>query len=166
MLAAFYLLLLADARYLLPAGALAGFCYAIKLPGVFVVAGAVLFVAAQRRWKPVLIVAAGAVLTMAPWVVRAAVLTGNPVAPLMNRLFPNPHFHIATDQELATDLRSLGDVAPRKCPGSLRSATISPAPTDRCCWRCRSDCSRCAGARTDFAAACCGRRRCCWRCRG
>ena len=119
MLAAFYLLLLADPRYLLPAGALAGFCYAIKLPGVVVVAGAVLFVAAQRRWKPVLIVAAGAVLMMAPWVVRAAVLTGNPVAPLMNRLFPNPHFHIATDQELATDLRSLGDVAPLEVPWEL-----------------------------------------------
>ena len=119
MLAAFYLLLLADPRYLLPAGALAGFCYAIKLPGAVVVAGAVLFVAAQRRWKPVLIVAAGAVLTMAPWVTRAAVLTGNPVAPLMNRLFPNPHFHIATDQELAADLRSLGDVAPLEVPWEL-----------------------------------------------
>src|SRR4029077_12251153 len=34
MLAAFYLLLLADARFVLAAGALAGFCYAIKLPGV------------------------------------------------------------------------------------------------------------------------------------
>jgi hypothetical protein len=98
---------------------LAGFCYAIKLPGVFVVAGAVLFVAAQRRWKPVLIVAAGAALMMAPWVLRAAVLTGNPVAPLMNRLFPNPHFHIATDQELATDLRSLGDVTPVEVPWEL-----------------------------------------------
>ena len=119
MLAAFYLLLLADPRYLLPAGALAGFCYAIKLPGVFVVAGAVLFVAAQRRWKPVLIVAAGAALMMAPWVLRAAVLTGNPVAPLMNRLFPNPHFHIATDQELASDLRSLGDVRPLEVPWEL-----------------------------------------------
>ena len=119
MLAAFYLLLFADPRYLLPAGALAGFCYAIKLPGVVVVAGAVLFVAAQRRWKPVLIVAGGAVLVMAPWVARAAVLTGNPVAPLMNRLFPNPHFHIATDQELATDLRSFGDAGPLEVPWEL-----------------------------------------------
>src|ERR1017187_10544004 len=82
-LAAFYLLLLAEPRYLLPAGVLAGFCYAIKLPG--------------------LIVAAGTALMMAPWVVRAAVLTGNPFAPLMNRLFPNPYFHIATEQELAAN---------------------------------------------------------------
>ena len=120
LLAAFYLLLLGDPRYLLPAGALAGFCYAIKLPGLAVVAGAVLFVAvAKRRWKPVLIVAAGAALMMAPWIVRAAVLTGNPVAPLMNRVFPNPYFHIATEQELAANLRSLGDVQPAQVPWEL-----------------------------------------------
>ena len=167
MLAAFYLLLLADARYLLPAGVLAGFCYAIKLPGVVVVAGAVLFVAAQRRWKPVLIVAAGAVLMMAPWVVRAAVLTGNPVAPLMNRAVSQsvlPHRHRSGTGDGPAVARRRD--ARWKCPGSWRSATISPAPTDRCCWHCPSDCSRCAGARMDFAAACCGRRRCCWRCRG
>src|SRR5260370_20390080 len=40
MLAAFYLLLLGDPRYLLPAGALPGFCYAIKLPGVAALAPA------------------------------------------------------------------------------------------------------------------------------
>jgi hypothetical protein len=42
---------------------------------------------------------------------------GNPVAPLMNRLLPNPHFHIATDQEL-TDLRSLAMWLHWKCPGA------------------------------------------------
>src|ERR1035437_6807265 len=119
LFAAFYLLLLADPRYLLPAGALAGFCYAIKLPGIVVVAGAVLFVAAQRRWKPVLVVAAGAALMMAPWIVRAAALTGNPVAPLMNSVFPNPYFHISTERELAANLRSLGDVRPAQVPWEL-----------------------------------------------
>ena len=34
LFAAFYLLLPGDHRYLLSAGALAGFCYAIKLPGL------------------------------------------------------------------------------------------------------------------------------------
>src|ERR1035441_1806336 len=87
LLAAFYLLPIEEPRYLLPAGALAGFCYAIKFPGVVVVAGAVLFVAARRGWKPALVVAAGAALMMAPWMVRAVALTGNPVAPLMNRVF-------------------------------------------------------------------------------
>jgi hypothetical protein len=119
MLAVFYLLLVRDSRYALPAGALAGFCYAIKLPGVVVVVGAILFVAAQRRWKPVLVLAAGAALMMTPWMVRAAVLTGNPVAPLMNRVFPNPYFHIATEQELSANLRSLGDVGPSHVPWEL-----------------------------------------------
>ena len=107
------------AHYLLTAGVLAGFCYAIKFPGVFVVAGAVLFVAAQRRWKAMLIVAAGAALMMAPWMVRAVVLTGNPVAPLMNRVFPNAYFHIATEHEMAANLRSLGDVRPSQVPWEL-----------------------------------------------
>src|ERR1035437_4558722 len=102
-----------------PSGVLAGFCYAIKLPGLMAVAGAVLFVAAQRRWKPVLIVAAGAALMMAPWTLRALVLTGNPVAPLMNSVFPNPYFHIATERELAASLRSLGDVRPAQVPWEL-----------------------------------------------
>jgi hypothetical protein len=126
LLAAFYLLLLAEPRYLLPSGVLAGFCYAIKLPGVFVVAGALLFVRqaswpvfSPRRWKPILLVAAGAALMMAPWIVRAFVLTGNPVAPLMNRVFPNPYFHIATEQELSANLRSLGDVRPWQVPWEL-----------------------------------------------
>src|ERR1035441_2423086 len=119
MLAAFYLLLLADPRYLLPSGVLAGFCYAIKLPGLMAVAGAVLFVAAQRRWKPVLIVAAGAALMMAPWTLRALVLTGNPVAPLMNSVFPNAYFLIATERELAASLRSLGDVRAAQVPWEL-----------------------------------------------
>ena len=119
LLAAFYLLLLRDPRYLLPAGVMAGFCYAIKFPGVFVVAGAVLFVAAGRRWKPVLVVAAGALLTMAPWMVRAVVLTGNPVAPLLSQVFPNPYFHIATEREMAANLRSLGDVRPMQVPWEL-----------------------------------------------
>jgi hypothetical protein len=56
---------------------------------------------------------------MAPWIVRATVLTGNPVAPLMNRVFPNPYFHIATEQELAANLRSLGDVRPSQVPWEL-----------------------------------------------
>ena len=130
VLAAFYLLLLAEPRYLLPAGVLAGFCYAIKLPGLIAVAGAVILVAvqgvgqaslpvSQRRWKPIFIVAAGAALMMAPWMVRAAVVTGNPFAPLVNRVFPNPYFHIASEQELAANLRSLGDVRPAQVPWEL-----------------------------------------------
>ena len=74
---AFYLLLLADlaTRYplgLSPDSATPSTARALRR------LGAVLFVAAQRRWKPILMVAAGAAVMMAPWMVCAVVLTGNP----------------------------------------------------------------------------------------
>jgi hypothetical protein len=119
LLAALHLLLLRDDRYLLAASILAGFCYAIKLPGLIVPAAAVLFFSAQRRWRPALVLAAGAALIIAPWMLRALVLTGNPVAPLMSTVFPNPNFHAATEQELAGGLRSLGGVLPAQVPWEL-----------------------------------------------
>lgn len=156
MLAALYLLLVwrgtQDARYLLPAGLLAGFCYAIKLPGILVAAAAVLFVLAARNRKAAALVAASACLVMAPWLVRNTVLTGNPAAPLMNSLFPNPAFHIATEQELSGGLRSLASVKPWQVPWELAfggglSGTFGPLllalplgllalpkPAGRLCW--------------------------------
>ena len=100
----------AGGGYLLAAGLTAGFCYAVKMPGAVVVLGAGLFVIAQRRWRGLLPLAAGAALTMAPWMARAAILTGNPLAPLGNRIFPNPFFHIAIERDLASHLASLGTV--------------------------------------------------------
>jgi hypothetical protein len=122
-LGAFYLLLAwretSYWRYLPFAGALAGFCYAIKFPGVFVVAGAALFPLALRRYRAAALVAAGAALVMLPWLVRDWALTGNPVAPLMNAVFPNPYFHVARERELAEGLRSLGEVSRLGVPWEL-----------------------------------------------
>jgi hypothetical protein len=161
MLAAFYLLLVwrdtQDRRYLVPAGLLAGFCFAIKLPGLMAVAAAVLFVLAQRNYKAgalvhTAMVAASAGLVMAPWLIRSAVLTGNPLAPLMNGLFPNSYFHVAMEKELAAGLGSLGAVKPWQIPWELAfgdglSGTYGPLllalplgllalrkPAGRLCW--------------------------------
>ncbi len=113
-LAAFYLLLVwrdsGDSRYLASAGATAGFCYAIKAPGVLAVVAGVLFVLAQGRAKATFRMAGCAALVMAPWLVRNLVLTGNPIAPLANGLFPNAYFHLATERILLANWRSLGDV--------------------------------------------------------
>ncbi|HEV2445756.1 MAG TPA: glycosyltransferase family 39 protein [Candidatus Sulfopaludibacter sp.] len=121
-LAAFYMLLVwrdtADARYLLPAGLLAGFCYAIKFPGVFTVAGAVLFVLCVRPQKAFLVVA-GAGLAVAPWAIRSAALTGNPAAPLMNSTFRNRYFHVATEVDLAKGMRSMHEVPAQQVPWEL-----------------------------------------------
>jgi hypothetical protein len=109
-LAALYLLLAwwqeGQNAYVLPLGLVAGFCYAIKPTGLIVAPAVVALVAARRRWKPAVLVAAGVAAMVAPWMIRNAVLTGNPLAPLMNRLFPNPYFHISTEERLARSLRS------------------------------------------------------------
>lgn len=122
-LASFYLLLLwrdsGDARYLFPAGLLAGFCYAVKMPGLMAPAAACGWLLATRRWKALALFGAGAALAMAPWLARSFALTGNPFAPLLNAFFPNPYFHIATERDLAADLRSLQGVAWALVPWEL-----------------------------------------------
>ncbi len=121
-LASFYLLLVwrdtEDDRYLLPAGLLAGFCYAIKFPGIFTVATAALFVLYVRVNKMPW-VALGAAIPIAPWMVRSLVLTRNPFAPLMSSVFRNPYFHVVTEQVLTANLASLHQVQPAQAPWEL-----------------------------------------------
>jgi hypothetical protein len=50
-----------------------------------------------------------------PWMVRASVLSGNPVAPLFNRWFENAHFHVSTEESVRAFLRAY-DVSPAKLP--------------------------------------------------
>lgn len=122
-LASFYLLLVwhdgGNWRYLFPAGALAGFCYATKLPAGFTVLAAVFFVLAQRRIRAAVWVAAGAALVMAPWLLRDAILAHNPVAPVLNAVFPNPYFHADTERQLTGQLRSLAAVPLWRVPWEL-----------------------------------------------
>lgn len=121
-LASFYLLLVwrdtEDRRYLPPAGLLAGFCYAIKFPGIFTVMAAGLFVIWVRP-RRILPLAAGAAAAVAPWIIRSAVLTRNPFAPLLNGIFRNQWFHVATETDLQKGLQSLRDVAPAQVPWEL-----------------------------------------------
>lgn len=105
VLAAFYLLLRwrgeANSRWLIPGGLAAGFCYAVKLPGLIVPGLLVLYLLFARRVRPALIAGLSALPAIAPWMIRAFVLTGNPVAPMMNAWFPNPFFHLSSELELA-----------------------------------------------------------------
>ncbi len=84
-------------------GIAAGFAYAVKFTG-----GLAAPLAFLLRPSRTLLLAALAMI--APWVIRSAVLTGNPVAPLFNSIFPNPFFHISSERELAAYLRTYGDV--------------------------------------------------------
>jgi len=121
VLAVFYLLLCwreaGDWRLLVCAGLIAGFCYAIKPTGAVVPAAGLVWIAiAARSWRSTLVFTAAAVLMCAPWALRSAVLTGNPIAPLGNRLFPNPHFHITTEDRLSATLREYGGVTAAAIP--------------------------------------------------
>lgn len=100
-----------DTRVILAAGICAGFCYAIKFTGGIVAPVALIGILARsRRFRPPALFA-GAVVAMAgPWVARSAILTGNPFAPLLNRLFPNPYFRIESEEILGQYLRSYGEL--------------------------------------------------------
>jgi 4-amino-4-deoxy-L-arabinose transferase-like glycosyltransferase len=121
-LAAFYLLLVwrdsGDDRYLPLAGLLAGFCYAIKFPGIFTVSGAVLFALALKPRKAAMVVL-GAAPAIVPWILRSLVLTRNPAAPLMNSVFRNPWFHVATETGLSKGLASLHQLPRVQIPWEL-----------------------------------------------
>ncbi|MEP6535553.1 MAG: glycosyltransferase family 39 protein [Bryobacteraceae bacterium] len=95
-----------DNRLLLLAGAAAGFCYCCKITGALIPAFGAAYLLTSRKWKPPVLFAATALLMMAPWLVRNAIEVGNPLAPLANRFFPNPYFHIATEDLYAKSMRS------------------------------------------------------------
>ncbi len=106
-LATFHMLLLSNrARqpaHLIAVGLLAGFCYAIKITGLpIVVASLVAMLVLTRSGWPLL----AALVPMAPWILRAFLLTGNPAAPLLNSWFPNAFFNAASEALMAAALRS------------------------------------------------------------
>ena len=116
LLAAVYLLL--EERWF-EAGICAGFCYAIKMPGIVIAVSLVVWLLARRRVKPATILAIGAAVGIAPFMLRALLLTGNPFAPLAARVFPNPYFHIATEIDLAAGLRSMNGIGLAQIPWAL-----------------------------------------------
>jgi 4-amino-4-deoxy-L-arabinose transferase-like glycosyltransferase len=98
----FYLLLLWEelrSPALWPAlGLTAGFCFAIKYTGFLVLPfalGFLLWRGGASRWRAVFSISAWAGVFIAPWLVKNAVIVGNPLAPFFNRLFPNPYLHVS-----------------------------------------------------------------------
>ncbi len=100
-LATFYLLLLDQPGC---AGITAGFCYAIKFTGLLVPVLAFVYILWKRQ-KPFRF-AMGVLIMSAPWMLRALILTGNPLAPLFNSLFPNLYFNPVSERALAQALSS------------------------------------------------------------
>ncbi len=100
----FYLLLLWEhsrAPALWPAiGVAAGFCFSIKYTGFLALPFALGFLIwkAKPRIAPALRVAVFASLFIAPWMVKNAIVVENPVAPFLNRFFPNPYLHVSFER--------------------------------------------------------------------
>jgi hypothetical protein len=97
---------------LLPlAGLLAGYAFAAKytafLAGVYVFAAVVPALWRRRQaWLRSALLAAGCLLLMAlPWLVKSWLWIGNPAAPLLNRWFENPYFHVSFDKEYSEAMR-------------------------------------------------------------
>lgn len=93
---------------LIPIGLVAGFCFAIKYTGLVAPAYAVSIVtwefiagqklrgqALRKRILPALgALAAMVTLMAAPWLIKNALVLGNPLSPFLNRVFPNPFTHV------------------------------------------------------------------------
>ncbi len=90
------------------AGLAAGLCFAIKVSGGIVAAAAAVWLAVRREWGKLAGFAGAALIPSLPWVVRTYLLTGNPIAPLGNGLFPNDHFHAHTERILTSYLSGYG----------------------------------------------------------
>jgi hypothetical protein len=89
-------------------GILAGMCYAVKMNGGIAIAAAGLFLLAAHRRNALLPFSAGVAIIISPWLLRNWIDVGNPLAPFFNAVFQNEYFYVASERELATDLRSYG----------------------------------------------------------
>lgn len=101
---------------LIPAGLLAGFCFACKYTVGVVLVYAVLFVvlselrAKRRPWRAASVLFAPALLVAAPWMIKNIAYVANPVYPFFNRLFPNPYFYDILERQYRTDMMHMNGV--------------------------------------------------------
>jgi hypothetical protein len=96
---------------LVPAGLLAGFCYAIKYTGFVAIPYALGFTGwkllrqrkgLRRAWVTI---AATALLMSVPWAARNWINLGNPFSPFFNGVFPNPYVHVSFEHQYSSDMR-------------------------------------------------------------
>lgn len=96
---------------LVAAGAFAGLAGACKLPGLGAIV--VLVVLCAPRPRSALPLAAAATAAFLPWAARAWLLTGNPVYPLLDPLFPSPFWPPLSRDTYAAELsRTHGVIRP------------------------------------------------------
>jgi hypothetical protein len=118
---AFYCLWLwreADCREaLIPAGLLAGYCYACKMTAGIAIPfaiGVVLAAELSRGWVHALRSATQTALLAAciagPWMLKSALLFHNPFFPVLNHLFPNPFLYPMVEDQLRAIVKHVGNI--------------------------------------------------------
>jgi len=98
------------------AGLLAGFCYALKYTGAFMIPlalGYVAWRAGSRRWRDMLAFSIPAAMLVAPWLVKNWLWVGNPLAPFFNAWFPNPFIHISFEISYRASMARMQDGSSR-----------------------------------------------------
>jgi hypothetical protein len=115
-------------------GVLAGFAFAVKYTAFTgaVYAGGFLFAKLYRKpgelARAAAMAAGVAAIWIAPWMIKNAIVVGNPVSPFGNRIFRNPNIHVSFEQRYAAHMRNYGDLASKsEIPGevTLRGAKLN-----------------------------------------
>lgn len=107
------------------AAALAGFGCAIKytaLPVLLYALGVVCYVHIRNRrrmFADLALVCAVAGVMMVPWLAKNALVTGNPVYPLMNQVFPSPYFYEYVEKDLQASLAHWNGVTLWEIPAEV-----------------------------------------------
>jgi hypothetical protein len=128
-------------RLLIPVGLLAGYAFAAKYTAFPIAIYALGFVAWRGRrlrplgesLRPVLLVAACALLMAGPWLARDWIWYQNPLAPFGNWIFRNPYVHVIFEHDYSAWLRSYGLASLWSLPledtihGGITQGIIGPA---------------------------------------
>ena len=93
-------------RLLIPAGLLAGFCYAIKYTGFVAFLYAAAVILWQKRPRALIPLAGAAAIIILPWPIKDWIWLHNPVSPFLNRIFPNPYIHVSFEDFYTTWFRT------------------------------------------------------------
>jgi len=112
-----------ESRLLIPVGLLAGYAYAARYSAFPIALYVLGFVAwRSKRLRPVLLVAACALITAGPWIARNWIWYQNPVAPFANSVFRNPYVHVLSEQNSWEWMRHYG--MPSLRPLALEAAML------------------------------------------
>jgi hypothetical protein len=120
-------------RLLVAVGLLAGFCFAAKYTAGIAVPYALGTIAFERRrWRPILLAAVCAPLTMAPYLLKNTIVTGNPLAPFFNQMIPNPALTVSLETAYSYQMRHWNGVKLSQVPleatvrGGLLQGVVGP----------------------------------------